>query len=148
MRIAARTHATNSARLTASPISPKSANVSIRKLWAWATASVLLLYRVWAVSKPPAPAPARRACSPTLSPSLQYSGRLLPSAAIRPGLLPGCVAFALVSVCHTCEISPVSPREEAAMPATAATGTSATSTTRAVPIRRRTGSGSSSRSVA
>ena len=86
------------------------------------------------------------ACSPTLRPSLQYSGRLLPSAASRLALLPTWL-LGLVTSFHTCEISPVRPREEAATPAIATTGTIATQTISAVPIRRRTGSATAIRSM-
>ena len=54
----------------------------------------------------------------------------------------------LVSVLHTWETSPVSPREEAAAPAIAATGTIATTISSAVPMRRRTGAASTVRSIA
>ena len=64
--------------------------------------------------------------------------RLLPSDPSRAAVLPGCALKELVvSVCHACDASPVSPREDAAAPRTTATGTRATSTTSAVPMRWR-----------
>ena len=82
-----------------------------------------------AIAYPRAPTPLSRACSPTVMPSLQYSGRLLPSAPSREAPLPTPL-LTLVSEFQACEISPVSPREESGQREHHSNGSSAAATSK------------------
>ena len=88
-----------------------------------------------------------RLWAPTCRAWCQYSGRLEPNCSTRPAVVPT-VADGEVRSCQPCEIWPVSPREEAATPTTATITASPSRAISAQPIRRRTASGTVTRSIA